>query len=132
MRLTREQIRSMPLTDDFAEHDFVLEAIECHPMILERLAAWAVHAITLERQRSGLAAEVGRLREELEVANLAVHVETELCAKTAADTEHDFPEEADEPRTGAHTGDYWNGFRSACEEISERIRLRNDSARAAK
>lgn len=39
-----------PITDDFAEHDFVLEAMECHPMILERLEAWRISHAKLERE----------------------------------------------------------------------------------
>lgn len=62
---------------------------------------------------------------ESTVKALAVDIETELCAEVAANTEKDFPEVADEPRTGAHVGDYWNGYRAACEEIACRIRLRN-------
>ena len=80
------------------------------------------------KEANAMRADAERLKRDRDVSDLAVDIETELCAEVAANTENDFPEAADEPRTGAHVGDYWNGFRAACEEIAFRIRLRNADA----
>lgn len=59
---------------------------------------------------------------ESDVTDAAVELERELCAQVAEQTEREFSD-------GAHSNDYWQGFRMACEELATRIRARMGDSR---